>query len=300
MPGMQQVPGTLDVKGRTQMVIDHHFDESRPGKPLRLVIPGGLIALGALGLAGLVGYRGWISLTLDVSTAEYMLAGIAVVFIAGTFTFSYGYELYDVRKAMRLTLIIVLVAAVSVLIVIVLILTIRWIAKPALAAIGGLFSGRGGSSGSRPSRSGFSIAPLLAGASSGSTGGSSADSAGSDDDEDQSSVIYVSGGSRSQPDPYTDAVYTPPSPAESWVPAESSEQIPGPPTAAPPPSWLPSSATPPAAAIATPVTASPAAIPGVALPAIMCPSCGVTFVPIAGKPPICPNCGAGFAAAPTR
>ena len=85
------------------MVIDHHFDESHEGKPLRLVIPGGLIALGALGLASLVGYRGWISLTLAVSTAEYMLAGLAAMFIAGTFTFSYGYELYDIRKAMRLT-----------------------------------------------------------------------------------------------------------------------------------------------------------------------------------------------------
>ena len=282
------------------MVIDHHFDESHEGKPLRLVIPGGLIALGALGLAGLVGYRGWISLTLAVSTAEYMLAGLAAMFIAGTFTFSYGYELYDIRKAMRLTLIIVLVAAVSVLILIVLVLTIRWIAKPAFAAIGGLFSGRGGSSGSRSPRSSFSIAPLLAGASSGSIGGSSADSGGSDDDDNQSRVVYVGGGSRSQPDPYSEVVYTPPSPAESCVPAESSDQIPGPPTAAPPPSWLPSGATPPAVAIATPVNTSPAATPGVALPAIMCSSCGWTFVPIAGKPPVCPRCEAGVAAPPTR
>jgi hypothetical protein len=283
------------------MVVDHHFDESRPGKPLHLVIPGGLIALGALVLAGFVAYRGWISQTLDFLTAEYLLAGIALVFIAGTFAFSYGYELYNIRKAIRLTLIIVLLVVVSVLIVIVLVLAIRWIAKPALGAIGGLFSGRGGPSGTRSSRSGFSIAPLFAASSGRSSGRSSPYSSGSGDDDDTSVSFYVGGGSRSPSSEDAHAIDTALAAPESWVPSESNAQIPpGPPAAEPPPSWLPSGATPLPTAIATPVTAAPAPIPAAALPPIMCPSCGVSFVPIAGKPPVCPNCGAGFAAAPTH
>ena len=43
-------PGTLNIRARTRQVVDHHYDGDKPGKPLYLLIPGGLIALASLAL----------------------------------------------------------------------------------------------------------------------------------------------------------------------------------------------------------------------------------------------------------
>ena len=47
------------VRAKTAAVVDYHHDESQPGKPLYLLIPGGLIALAALALIIFVAYRTW-------------------------------------------------------------------------------------------------------------------------------------------------------------------------------------------------------------------------------------------------
>ena len=47
---MSLKPGTLDVRDRTRQVVDHHYDDDKPGKPLYLLIPGGLVALASLAL----------------------------------------------------------------------------------------------------------------------------------------------------------------------------------------------------------------------------------------------------------
>lgn len=40
----------FNVRAKTRQVIDHHYDDEKPGKPLYLLIPGGLIALASLAL----------------------------------------------------------------------------------------------------------------------------------------------------------------------------------------------------------------------------------------------------------
>ena len=34
-------PGTLNIRARTRQVVDHHYDNEKPGKPLYLLSPGG-------------------------------------------------------------------------------------------------------------------------------------------------------------------------------------------------------------------------------------------------------------------
>ena len=48
MPSSQY--GALKVRAKTSEVKEYHNDDARPGKPLYLLIPGGLIALAALAL----------------------------------------------------------------------------------------------------------------------------------------------------------------------------------------------------------------------------------------------------------
>jgi hypothetical protein len=109
-----------DVSAKTHEVVDYHRDESQPGKPLFLLIPGGLIALAALGVIVLIAYRTWIDHSLDQSSALLLIGLLAPFYVGGVFLFSYGYELYNLPRALRLTAIIVFITFAAVVILAVL------------------------------------------------------------------------------------------------------------------------------------------------------------------------------------
>ena len=108
------------VGAKTQEVVEYHHDESLPGKPLHILIPGGLIALAALAVILIVGYKTWFKGELDQSTGLVLIALLAPFYVGGVFLFSYGYELYNVPRALRLTAIIVFLTFAAVVIVAVL------------------------------------------------------------------------------------------------------------------------------------------------------------------------------------
>jgi hypothetical protein len=108
------------VGAKTQEVVDYDHDDSRPGKPLHILIPGGLVALGSLAVIILVAYLTWVDGQLTQSTGLVLIALLAPFYVGGVFLFSYGYELYNVPRAIRLTAIIVFVTVAAVVIVAVL------------------------------------------------------------------------------------------------------------------------------------------------------------------------------------
>ena len=108
------------VGAKTHEVLDYHRDDEQPGKPLYLLIPGGLIALASLGLIILIAYQTWYEGKLDQNTGITLVTVLAPFYVGGVFLFSYGYELYDLPRALRLTAIIVFVTVASVVIVAVL------------------------------------------------------------------------------------------------------------------------------------------------------------------------------------
>ncbi len=114
----------FNLGAKTRQVVDHHYDDAKPGKPLYLMVPGGLIALVALGLLVYVAYLTWIQGTLDPSVGTLLIVLLAPFYIGGAFLFSYGYELYDLGKALRLTALIVFITVASVVIVAVLALVL--------------------------------------------------------------------------------------------------------------------------------------------------------------------------------
>jgi hypothetical protein len=113
-------PGVLNVRAKTGQVIDHHYDDAKPGKPLYLLVPGGLIALASLALIVYIGYLALYKGDMPSDQGLTLMAILAPFYIGGVFLFSYGYELYDVPKALRLTAIIVFITLASVVIVAVL------------------------------------------------------------------------------------------------------------------------------------------------------------------------------------
>src|SRR4026208_1860363 len=108
------------VSAKTQEVVDYDHDDSLPGKPLHILIPGGLVALASLGVIILVAYRTWFKGELPPNTGLLLIALLVPFYIGGVFLFSYGYELYNIPRALRLTAIIVFLTVGAVVIVAVL------------------------------------------------------------------------------------------------------------------------------------------------------------------------------------
>jgi len=108
------------VGAKTNEVMDYHRDDNQPGKPLYILIPGGLVALGALGVIILIAYLTWFEGRLPQNTGLVLIAILFPFYVGGVFLFSYGYELYNIPRAIRLTAIIVFLTVASVVIVAVL------------------------------------------------------------------------------------------------------------------------------------------------------------------------------------
>jgi hypothetical protein len=108
------------VSAKTREVVAYDQDPSLPGKPLHILIPGGLVALASLAVIVLVAYLTWFEGRLEPGTGLLLIALLAPFYIGGVFLFSYGYELYNIPRAIRLTVIIVFLTVASVVIVAVL------------------------------------------------------------------------------------------------------------------------------------------------------------------------------------
>jgi hypothetical protein len=108
------------VSAKTHEVVEYDHDDSQPGKPLHILIPGGLIALASLGVIIFVVYLTWFAEELNPGTGLLLVGLLAPFYVGGVFLFSYGYELYNIPRAIRLTVIIVFVTVAAVVIVAVL------------------------------------------------------------------------------------------------------------------------------------------------------------------------------------
>ncbi|MGB8646522.1 MAG: hypothetical protein WCF84_14885 [Anaerolineae bacterium] len=117
-------PGALQLRQRSANVVDHHYDDAKPGKPLYLLIPGGLVALASLALIIFIAYRAFLDGTMDQGQGITLMLILAPFYIGGVFLFAYGYELYDLGKALRDTAIVVFITLASVVIIAVLFLVL--------------------------------------------------------------------------------------------------------------------------------------------------------------------------------
>lgn len=108
------------VGAKTHEVMEYHQDDEKPGKPLHLLVPGGLVALATLALIVYIAYRTWLEGNLAEGTGLTLLGVLSPFYVGGVFLFSYGYELYNVPRALRLTAIIVFITLAAVVILAVL------------------------------------------------------------------------------------------------------------------------------------------------------------------------------------
>jgi hypothetical protein len=113
-----------EMRAKTHEVYEYDHDDSKPGKPLHILIPGGLIALATLALIIFIGYQTYLEESLSQDLGNILMLVLAPFYVGGVFLFSYGYELYNIPRALRLTAIIVFVTLAAVVIVAVLFLVL--------------------------------------------------------------------------------------------------------------------------------------------------------------------------------
>jgi hypothetical protein len=161
------------VGAKTHEVVEYHRDDARPGKPLHLLIPGGLVALASLAVIIYIAYLTWFEGEFASDAGLMLMLLLAPFYIGGVFLFSYGYELYDVKRALRLTVIIIFVTLAAVVILAVLFFLLG-------ESKGGSSSGSSKSSSSKSSssKSGGSSKSRISSGDSRSSGGSSSVSGG--------------------------------------------------------------------------------------------------------------------------
>ena len=124
------------VFARATAIAEHHHDTENSDKPLWLMVPAGAIAFIALVGAGWTGYQFWVvtpHIAQEVAVPKLVVS--LVIYFLSLFGFSYGYELYDVGKAVKLTLIIGVLGLAAAVIVVAL-----------AAVLGGKGSSKSGSS----------------------------------------------------------------------------------------------------------------------------------------------------------
>ena len=112
------------VGAKTHEVFEYDHDDEKPGKPLHILVPGGLIALATLAVIIFVAYQTWFEESLAQNLGLALIIILAPFYVGGVFLFSYGYELYNIPRAIRLTAIIVFVTLAAVVIVAVLFLVL--------------------------------------------------------------------------------------------------------------------------------------------------------------------------------
>ena len=149
------------IGARTREVAEYHYDDAKPGKPLRLLIPGGLVAIASFIAMGMVGYGQWVEGGLYSAEGQLWVALLLIPYFGGLFVFFYGYELYDLGRAIKWTLIAGVIG--------ISILAVGWAVLRALGGAAAVGGAKAGSGSSRSSSSGSSRSPSSSGSSFGAS-----------------------------------------------------------------------------------------------------------------------------------
>ncbi len=161
------------IRAKTHEVFEYDHDDEKPGKPLHILIPGGLIALATLALIIFIGYQTWLEENIAQNLGLTLIIILAPFYVGGVFLFSYGYELYNLPRALRLTAIIVFVTVASVVIIAVLFLALGNMKGGGSGSSSKSKSSSRSSSSSKPSVKSSDLGGAFLGAAGGAVGGKS-------------------------------------------------------------------------------------------------------------------------------
>jgi hypothetical protein len=186
------------VAAKTHEVFEYDHDDDKPGKPLHILIPGGLIALATLALIIFIAYQTWYEGKLAENIGTVLVLILSPFYVGGVFLFSYGYELYNIPRALRLTAIIVFVTLAAVVIVAVLFVALGNSKGGSNSSSKSKSSSSKSSSLSKPSAKSSNAGGALFGAAGAVAKKSSSGSSSSNNSGSGVGNIFIGGGGRTR------------------------------------------------------------------------------------------------------
>lgn len=110
--------GPLRVFERTQAAFAYQQDAASEGRPVSLMLAGGLLALVSAAFCGLLARQIWLANEVPSGSGLWGVSLLFVLYVGGLYVFCLGYQLYDVGRALRLTLIFAVISIIALTIVI--------------------------------------------------------------------------------------------------------------------------------------------------------------------------------------
>jgi hypothetical protein len=110
---MSAQTSVLDVIRRTREVADYQHDPARSGRPVFLAFAGSVLAAVAAGLCAFLAYDIWYTREVPSSSGIYGVSLLFCLYVAGAYVFALAWELYDVARALRLTIVLALLGVVA-------------------------------------------------------------------------------------------------------------------------------------------------------------------------------------------
>jgi hypothetical protein len=132
--GVSTQPATLDAVRKTQDVIAYHRDPDQEGRPVMLLLGGAAVALVCMVLIAALSFRAFYEHRITPDHAYFGISLLFCFYVLGVFLFAYAYELYDLPRALRLTLIAAFISLVFIVLVIVSLSTLAKM-KDGVAAV---------------------------------------------------------------------------------------------------------------------------------------------------------------------
>jgi hypothetical protein len=112
---------------RTSAVVDYHRDVEHAGRPLGVLLGGASLALVSAALCARLAYQVWYAHALDSDQGIFGVSFLFVFFVLGCYLFSYGFELYDQRKALRLTLVFAVCGVIALAVMIAVLVALAYL-----------------------------------------------------------------------------------------------------------------------------------------------------------------------------
>lgn len=134
---MERRPSVFDILGRARLGFNRQHDPAAEGRPVSLMVGGGLLAVVAMTLCLLLARQIWLAGEIEQEPGLYGVSLLFVLFVGGVYVFALGYELNDAGRAVRLTLILAILGLAGLVLVISVFVALAWLKAGASSAAPG-------------------------------------------------------------------------------------------------------------------------------------------------------------------
>jgi hypothetical protein len=132
---MNAAGSSFDVLGHGRQIAAYEQAPARPRRPLFTMLAGLLLAAVSAVLCTLLAYDIWYESRVPAESGLFGVSLLFCFYVGGAYLFSYGYELYDVSRAIRLTIVLAVLGVLALAFMVVALVVLAFIKTGAGLAV---------------------------------------------------------------------------------------------------------------------------------------------------------------------